>query len=100
MKKIFRLFRFAGPWAKHLVAATLALFVISAVNLAAPEIIRRVIVVMEGGNLDAAIIENADERFQLALRYCRAVAVRLDIHLVAPTIFIEEFKLPAQRLFC
>ncbi|MCL2409684.1 MAG: ABC transporter ATP-binding protein/permease [Oscillospiraceae bacterium] len=55
MKKIFRLFRFAGPWAKHLVAATLALFVISAVNLAAPEIIRRVIVVMEGGNLDAAI---------------------------------------------
>ncbi|MCL2401098.1 MAG: ABC transporter ATP-binding protein/permease [Oscillospiraceae bacterium] len=55
MRKIFRLFRFAGPWAKHLAAATLALFVISAVNLAAPEVIRRVIVLMEGGDLAEAI---------------------------------------------
>ncbi|MCL2226124.1 MAG: ABC transporter ATP-binding protein/permease [Oscillospiraceae bacterium] len=55
MKKIFRLFRFAGPWAKHLVFATIALFVISGVNLLAPEITRRIIAIMEGGNLEYQI---------------------------------------------
>ena len=55
MKKLFRLFRFAGPWSKHLIAATVALFVIAGANLLAPEITRRIIAVMESGNLDNEI---------------------------------------------
>ncbi|MCL2078895.1 MAG: ABC transporter ATP-binding protein/permease [Oscillospiraceae bacterium] len=55
MKKLIRLFSFAGPWAHLLIIATVALFVITAVNLAAPEITRRIIAIMEGGDLDNSI---------------------------------------------
>ena len=55
MKKLIRLFRFAGPWAKYLIIATVALFVISGANLLSPEIIRRIIAIMESGELDSSI---------------------------------------------
>ena len=55
MRKLIRLFRFAGPWARHLIVATVALFVISGVNLLSPEITRRVISIMEGGDLENSI---------------------------------------------
>jgi len=51
MKKLVRLFRFAGPWAHLLIIATIALFVITGVNLLAPEITRRIIAIMESGEL-------------------------------------------------
>ena len=55
MKKLIRLFRFAGPWAKHLIVATVALLLISGVNLISPEITRRIIAIMESGNLESSI---------------------------------------------
>ena len=55
MKKLARLFTFAGPWAHLLIIATVALFTISAVNLITPEITRRIIVIMEGGDLEASL---------------------------------------------
>ena len=55
MKKLIRLFRFAGPWAHLLIIATIAMLVITAVNLLAPEITRRIIAIMEGGELETSI---------------------------------------------
>ena len=55
MKKLVRLFRFAGPWAKHLVVATIGLFIISGVNLMSPEVTRSIIAIMESGNLDGSL---------------------------------------------
>ena len=55
MKKLIRLFRFAGPWAKHLIIATVALFIVSGVNLLSPEITRRIISIMESGDLESSI---------------------------------------------
>jgi len=55
MRKLFRLFRFAGPWAKYLIIATVALFVISGVNLLSPEITRRIIAIMESGDFEGSI---------------------------------------------
>ncbi|MCL2820443.1 MAG: ABC transporter ATP-binding protein/permease [Oscillospiraceae bacterium] len=55
MKKLIRLFKFAGPWAYLLVIVTLALFVITAVNLLAPEITRQIISIMEHGELENSI---------------------------------------------
>ena len=55
MKKLIRLFSFAGPWAHLLVFATIALLIITGVNLLTPEIIRRVIAIMESGELDSSI---------------------------------------------
>jgi len=55
MKKLIRLFRFAGPWAHLLIIATIALFVITGANLLAPEITRRIIVIMESGELEGSI---------------------------------------------
>jgi len=55
MKKLIRLFRFAGPWAHLLIITTTALFVISGVNLLSPEIIRRIIAIMENGELESSI---------------------------------------------
>jgi len=55
MKNLIRLFRFAGPWAHLLIIATVALFVISGVNLLAPEITRRIIAIMESGDLENSI---------------------------------------------
>ena len=55
MKKLVRLFRFAGPWAHLLVIATVALFFITGANLLAPEITRRIIAIMESGELEGSI---------------------------------------------
>ena len=55
MKKLIRLFRFAGPWAHLLVIATVALFFITGANLLAPEITRRIIAIMESGELEGSI---------------------------------------------
>ena len=55
MKKLIRLFSFAGPWAKYLIIATIALFIITGVNLLSPEITRRIIAIMEGGELESSI---------------------------------------------
>jgi len=55
MKKLIRLYRFAGPWAYLLVIATIALFVITGANLLAPEITRRIIAIMESGDLENSI---------------------------------------------
>ena len=55
MKKLIRLFRFAGPWAHLIVIATIALFIITGVNLLAPEITRRIIAIMESGELSTSI---------------------------------------------
>ena len=55
MRKLIRLFRFAGPWAKYLIIATIALVIISGVNLLSPEITRRIIVIMESGDLESSI---------------------------------------------
>lgn len=53
MKNIFRIFSYTKPWTKHLAAATVGLFLALAVNLTAPAIIRRIIVIMEGTQLEA-----------------------------------------------
>ena len=55
MKKLIRLFRFAGPWAHLLIIATVALFVTSGANLLSPEITRRIIAIMESGDLENSI---------------------------------------------
>jgi len=55
MKKLIRLFKFAGPWAHLLVIVTLALFVITGANLLAPEITRQIISIMEHGELEGSI---------------------------------------------
>jgi len=82
MKKLVRLFRFAGPWAKHLIVATVALFVISGANLLSPEITRRIIAIMESGELDASV--NRIVLLALTLLACfaiRAVCVFLNNYL-------------------
>ena len=63
MRKLFRLFSFAGPWAHLLIIATVALFIITGVNLLAPEIIRQVIAIMESGEIESSI----DQIVRLAL---------------------------------
>ena len=55
MKKLIRLFKFAGPWAHLLVIATVSMFVITGANLLAPEITRRIIAIMESGEVDLPI---------------------------------------------
>jgi len=55
MKKLIRLFRFAGPWAHLLIIATISLFVISGVGLLSPEITRRIIAIMESGELEGSM---------------------------------------------
>jgi len=54
MKKLIRLFRFAGPWAHLLVIATISLLFITGANLLAPEITRRIISIMESGELEGS----------------------------------------------
>jgi ATP-binding cassette subfamily B protein len=72
MKKLVRLFKFAGPWAHLLVIATVSLFIITGVNLVAPEITRRIIAIMESGELDSSI----DRIVLLALILLACFAVR------------------------
>ncbi|MDR2572299.1 MAG: ABC transporter ATP-binding protein/permease, partial [Oscillospiraceae bacterium] len=55
MRKLIRLFKFAGPWAHLLIIATIALFIITGANLLAPEITRRIIAIMETGELENSI---------------------------------------------
>jgi ATP-binding cassette subfamily B protein len=50
MKHIIRLFRLARPWAGYLVAATLALFLITGINLYAPSVTRRILAIVETGD--------------------------------------------------
>lgn len=49
MKHIIRLFKLAKPWAKYLVISTIALFLISGINLYAPYITKQIISIMETG---------------------------------------------------
>ncbi len=49
MRLIIRLFKMAKPWARYLVVATLALFVVTAINLATPFVTRQIIALMESG---------------------------------------------------
>jgi len=72
MKKLIRLFSFAKPWAYLLIIATVSLFVITAASLAAPEITRRIIAIMESGELETSI----DRIILLALILLACFAVR------------------------
>ena len=55
MKKLIRLFRFARPWAYLMVISTVAMLLVTGANLIAPEITRRIIAIMEGGDLEFSI---------------------------------------------
>lgn len=55
MKQIIRLFKLARPWAKYLVISTVALFMISGINLFAPYITSKIIAIMEDGNYRSSI---------------------------------------------
>lgn len=55
MKHVIRLFKLAKPWAKYLVVSTIALFLISAINLLAPYITSKIISIMETGNYKNSI---------------------------------------------
>ncbi|MCL2874122.1 MAG: ABC transporter ATP-binding protein/permease [Defluviitaleaceae bacterium] len=50
MKHIIRLFKFAKPWSKYLVAATIALLATTSINLLVPYIIGEIISIMEQGD--------------------------------------------------
>jgi len=52
MKHIIRLFKLAKPWAKYLIVSTIALFLISVINLYAPYVIKQIISIMETGNYE------------------------------------------------
>lgn len=49
MKHIIRLFKLSKPWARYLVVSTIALLLISAINLTAPYLTSEVISIMESG---------------------------------------------------
>lgn len=72
MKKLIRLFKFAGPWAHLLVISTISMFVITGVNLLSPEITRRIIAIMERGELATSV----DAIVTLALFLLACFAVR------------------------
>ena len=72
MRKLIRLFKFSRPWAHLLIIATIALFVITGVNLIAPEITRRIIAIMESGELSGSI----DDITKLALILLACFALR------------------------
>lgn len=55
MKHIIRLFKLAKPWAKYLIVSTVALFLISGINLYAPYVTKQVISIMETGNYKNSI---------------------------------------------
>jgi len=55
MRNLIRLFKYAKPWAYLLIIATVALFGVTGVNLLAPEVIRRIISIMESGELAGSI---------------------------------------------
>lgn len=55
MKHIIRLFKLAKPWTKYLVISTIALFMISGINLTAPYITSKIIAIMESGDYQKSI---------------------------------------------
>lgn len=55
MKHIIRLFKLAKPWAKYLIISTIALFLISGINLYAPYVIKQIISIMENANYKDSI---------------------------------------------
>src|SRR5665647_2691627 len=55
MKHIIRLFKLARPWAKYLIVSTVALFLISGINLYAPYITKQIIAIMENGNYESSM---------------------------------------------
>lgn len=55
MKHIVRLFKMARPWAKYLIVSTIALFLITGINLVAPYITRQIIAIMETGDYQTSI---------------------------------------------
>ena len=55
MKHIIRLFKLAKPWTNYLVVSTIALFMISGINLISPYITSKIIAIMEGGNYKSSI---------------------------------------------
>lgn len=55
MKHIIRLFKLAKPWANYLVVSTLALFLISAINLVSPYITKEIVAIMETGSYKESI---------------------------------------------
>ncbi len=55
MKHIIRLFKFAKPWTGYLVISTIALFMISGINLVAPYITSKIIAIMETGDYRGSI---------------------------------------------
>lgn len=55
MKHIIRLFKLAKPWTKYLVISTIALFMISGINLTAPYITSKIIAIMESGDYRKSI---------------------------------------------
>jgi len=71
MKHIIRLFRLARPWAKHLTVATIALFLITAVDLVVPYITKTVIAIMESGNYQDAVTDTT--KLALLLLACFAL---------------------------
>jgi ATP-binding cassette subfamily B protein len=55
MKHIIRLFKLAKPWTKYLIISTVALFLISGINLYAPYVVKQIISIMETGNYKNSI---------------------------------------------
>ena len=55
MKHILRLFKLAKPWRWYLIAATVALFLITGINLAVPSITKSVLAIMETGDYRASL---------------------------------------------
>ncbi|HEY5583676.1 MAG TPA: ABC transporter ATP-binding protein [Ruminiclostridium sp.] len=55
MKNIIRLFKLSKPWAKYLIVSTVALFLISGINLYAPYVTKQIISIMETGNYKNSI---------------------------------------------
>jgi ATP-binding cassette subfamily B protein len=57
MKLIIRLFKMARPWAKYLIISTIALFLITGINLVAPYITKQIIAIMEAGGYQNSIAQ-------------------------------------------
>lgn len=53
MKHIIRLFKLAKPWTKYLYLSTIALFVITAINLYAPYVPKQIISIIDAGHYEA-----------------------------------------------
>ncbi|MDR2546106.1 MAG: ABC transporter ATP-binding protein/permease [Lachnospiraceae bacterium] len=72
MKYIIRLFKMTRPWYGFIVVSTVALFAAQAINLYTPEVIRRIIAMMESG----LYLSGMDTVTRLALLLLALFAVR------------------------